>query len=92
MDPKVEMITLSINAICLMLFTASIGGLLTGIFLVTKYVKRRGFKTKAQKEMTKLAKWIEHYHPELVDSEGTVVDKALVLLAQKPVNNNPIET
>lgn len=78
----VEKITISVNSLCLMILASSVGGILIGSFIVRTYVKRRGSKTKSQKELTKLAIWIKVHHPEVVDANGTVVDKAIQLISQ----------
>ena len=50
---------------------------------MSKYVKARGIKTKAQKELSRLARHIKSHYPHAIH-EAPVVDIAIELMSHQP--------
>jgi hypothetical protein len=75
-----EPITLSAQTLGILLLLATVAGTMGGLFLMSKYVRARGIKTKAQKELTRLARHIKIHRPEVV-REAAVVDIAIELIS-----------
>ena len=67
-----ETITITVQSACMIFLTGITGGVLTGFFLVRTYVRSRGIKTKAQKELTRLARFVKVHHPEAVREAAVV--------------------
>ncbi len=62
-----------------MMLLAMAAGTMAGLFLMSKYIRARGIKTKAQKELSRLARYIKVHRPEVV-REAPVVDIAIELI------------
>lgn len=82
-----------LNGIGIIIVASSLGGSFTGGFIVMIYVRRRSSKTKAQRELERLDRFIEKHHPEVEIAEGEhVVDVAIRLIAQVPIPKTVSET
>lgn len=74
-----ELVTLSVQTLAILLLLAMIPSTMAGMFLMSKYVRTRGIKTKAQKELQRLARFIYKHHPEAL-RDAPMVDIAIDLI------------
>lgn len=74
-----ELITLSVETLAILLLIAMIPSTIAGMFLMSKYVRTRGIKTKASKELQRLDRYVVRYHPEAV-RDAPLVDIVIELM------------
>jgi hypothetical protein len=67
-----ETLCLTVQSFASLFLIASIVGIVAGMYLVRAYVKARGSKTKAQKELTRLARFVRTHHPEAIREDSLV--------------------
>lgn len=74
-------ITISLSTLLWIIFICYTLGISGGAFLIYTYIKKRTFKTKAQKELQRLAQYIEQHYPHVREEEGPLVDKVMGILS-----------
>jgi uncharacterized membrane protein YciS (DUF1049 family) len=78
-----ETINLALASFTAILAIACMAGFSSGVILSAKYMsKRKPRLMRADRELQRLAHYIQAHHPEHVNEEGLVVDKAIDILKE----------